>query len=510
MATLLTQKAGNLQIYTLQIAKIMEYEAVIGLEIHVQIKTRTKMFTAAPYSYGEPPNTMADAVVLGLPGTLPVLNRTAVELCARLGLMLGCEIAEVCKWDRKNYFYPDSPKNYQLTQNEQPLCLGGNVEIELPGPSRNVEGEHRWVKLNRIHLEEDPGKLTHEAFDTSIDFNRAGVPLAEIVTEPDMHTSTEVVAFLNALRNLIVYAGICDCDMEKGQLRCDANVSLRPLGSDTLGTRTEMKNLNSISNVKAAIEYEIQRQTDILNEGGMITQETRRWDAANGESFSLRSKEDAHDYRYFPDPDLMPVQMSREWVEALEGKLPERPLDKQRRYQKELDLPYTITSVLCPNPELSAFFEAALQVHDSPKQIANYIANDLLRELSGASGHGESAQSVSDSKLTPEHIGSLAKIVDSGIISKQIAKDVFVEMFASGEMPNAIVEKKDLKQSDNSDEIEALCREAIAGNLAAVEQYKGGNEKALNALKGPVMKATRGKANPATLDELLKKLIDEG
>lgn len=488
----------------------MEYEAVIGLEIHVQLKTRTKMFTAAPYIYGEPPNTMTDAVVLGLPGTLPVLNYFAIEQCAKLGLMLGCEIAEVCKWDRKNYFYPDSPKNYQLTQNEQPLCLGGTIEIELPGASRNVEGEHRWVTLNRIHLEEDPGKLTHEAFDTLIDFNRAGVPLAEIVTEPDMRTSAEVVAFLNALRNLIIYAGISNCDMEKGQLRCDANVSLRPVGSDQLGTRTEMKNLNSISNVKAAVEYEIRRQTGILSEGGTITQETRRWDAAKGESASLRSKEEAHDYRYFPDPDLMPVQMDRESVRALKLKLPERPLDKQRRYQSELGLPYTITSVLCPNPELGTFFEAALETHHSPKQIANYIVNDLLRELSEASAHGESAQSVNDSKLTPTHIAGLSKLVDEGVISKQIAKDVFAEMFASGERPEAIVEKKGLKQSDDSDAIEALCREAIAGNPAAVEQYKGGNQKALNALKGPIMKATRGKANPAMLDQLLKKLIDAG
>ncbi|MDB2682607.1 Asp-tRNA(Asn)/Glu-tRNA(Gln) amidotransferase subunit GatB, partial [Opitutales bacterium] len=248
----------------------MQYEAVIGLEIHVQVKTRTKMFTAAPYNYGAAPNTLTDAVVLGLPGTLPVLNHTAIEKCAKLGLMLGCEIAEVCKWDRKNYFYPDSPKNYQLTQNEEPLCIGGKVEIELPGPSRNVEGEHRWVTLNRIHLEEDPGKLTHEAFDTVIDFNRAGVPLAEIVTEPDMSSSVEAVAFLNCLRNMITYADISDCDMEKGQMRCDANVSIRPVGSDKLGTRTEMKNLNSISNVKASIEYEIERQTEILEEGGAI------------------------------------------------------------------------------------------------------------------------------------------------------------------------------------------------------------------------------------------------
>jgi len=488
----------------------MDYEATIGLEIHVQVKTRTKMFTAAPYEYGAAPNTQADAVVLGLPGTLPVLNHAAIEKCAKLGLMLGCEIAEVCKWDRKNYFYPDSPKNYQLTQNEQPLCIGGKVEIELPGPSRNVEGEHRWVQLNRIHLEEDPGKLTHEAFDTLIDFNRAGVPLAEIVTEPDMSSSTEAVAFLNCLRNMIIYAGISDCDMEKGQMRCDANVSIRPVGTETLGTRTEMKNLNSISNVKASIEYEIARQTEILEDGGKITQETRRWDVDSATSSSLRSKEEAHDYRYFPDPDLMPVQMDRARVAELEAELPERPLDKQRRYQTDLELPFTITSVLCPNRELSEFFEAALKTHNAPKQIANYITNDLLRELSEASEHGESALSVSECKLTPEHIATLAKIIDDGVISKQIGKEVFTEMFATGDMPDAIVEKKGLKQSNDSGEIEALCREAIAGNAKAVGQYKDGNEKALNALKGPVMKATKGKANPAMLDQLLKKLIDEG
>ena len=488
----------------------MEYEAVIGLEIHVQIKTRTKMFTAAPYHYGAAPNTLIDAVVLGLPGTLPVLNHVAIEKCAQLGLMLDCEIAKVCKWDRKNYFYPDSPKNYQLTQNEEPLCIGGKVEIELPGPSRNVEGTHRWVTLNRIHLEEDPGKLTHEAFDTVIDFNRAGVPLAEIVTEPDMSSSTEAVAFLNCLRNMIVYAGISDCDMEKGQMRCDANISIRPVGSDKLGTRTEMKNLNSISNVKASIEYEIERQTEILEAGGSIVQETRRWDVDKGISFSLRSKEEAHDYRYFPDPDLMPVQMDRARIAELEAELPERPLDKQRRYQQDLELPFTITSVLCQNRVLSEFFEAALDTHNAPKAIANYITNDLLRELSGASEHGESAHCVSQSKLTPAHVATLVKIIDEGVISKQIGKEVFTEMFASGDMPDAIVDKKGLKQSNDSGEIEALCREAIAGNAKAVGQFKDGNAKALNALKGPVMKATKGKANPAMLDELLKKLIEEG
>lgn len=488
----------------------MDYEAVIGLEIHVQIKTESKLFTAAPYSYGLPPNTLTDAVVLGLPGTLPVLNYKAIEQCAQLGLMLHCDIAEVCKWDRKNYFYPDSPKNYQLTQNEEPLCLGGKVEIEMPGPSRNVEGEHRWVCLNRIHLEEDPGKLTHDSFDTLVDFNRAGVPLAEIVTEPDLYSSSEAVAFLNALRHLIIYAGISDCDMEKGQMRCDANVSLRRKGSTELGIRTEMKNLNSISNVRAAIEYEISRQAEVLEAGGSITQETRRWDADKSMSFSLRSKEEAHDYRYFPDPDLMPVRFPPDRVDALASMLPERPFDKQRRYQEKYELPYTLTSVLCPNHQLSKFFEAALQEYNAPKAIANYITNDLLRELSEASEHGESALAVEQCQLTPKHVASLAKVIDEGVITKQSGKEVFAEMFRSGEMPDAVIERKGLKQSDDSGEIEALCRDAIAGNEKAVNQYKEGNMKALNALKGPVMKATKGKANPAVLDQILKKLIEAG
>jgi len=486
----------------------MQYEAVIGLEIHVQLKTRTKMFTAAPYNYGAAANTLTDAVVLGLPGSLPVLNHSAIEKCVQLGHMLDCEIAEVCKWDRKNYFYPDSPKNYQLTQNEQPLCIGGRLEIELPGPSRNVEGAHRWVTLNRIHLEEDPGKLTHEAFDTLIDFNRAGVPLAEIVTEPDMSSSEEAVAFLNALRNLIIYGNISDCDMEKGQMRCDANISIRPLGSQKLGTRTEMKNLNSISNVRASIEYEIERQTEILEAGGSIVQETRRWDVDQAISFSLRSKEEAHDYRYFPDPDLVPVQLDRTRVAELKAALPERPFDKQRRFQTKFELPYTLTSVLCPTRELCQFFEDAVALHPAPKAIANYITNDLLRELSAGSEHGASALAVNDCQLTPAHIANLVQIIDAGLISKQIGKEVFTEMFKTAEMPEQIVERLGLKQSSDSDEIEALCRAAIAGNAKAVAQYQAGNEKALNALKGPVMKATQGKANPALLHQLLKQLID--
>lgn len=486
----------------------MDYEAVIGLEIHVQLKIRTKMFSAAPYQYGAPPNTLTDAVVLALPGTLPVLNYEAIEKCAQLGQLLDCSIAEVCKWDRKNYFYPDSPKNYQLTQNEQPLCIGGRVEIELPGAARNVEGAHRWVQLNRIHLEEDPGKLTHEAFDSLIDFNRAGVPLAEIVTEPDLSSSEEAVAFLNALRNLIVAGGLSDCDMEKGQMRCDANVSIRPRGEPQLGVRTEMKNLNSISNVRAAIDYEIARQIKRLRAGESVVQETRRWDADAGRSASLRSKEDAHDYRYFPDPDLLPVQMDRARLSELAAQLPERPFDKQRRYQKDYSLAYTLTSVLCPNRSLADYFEAALRHHASPKALANYICNDLLRELAASAEQGQSTPDVSSSPISPQQLAELVKVVEAGTISKQIAKDVFIEMFQTGDDPKTIIDRKGLSQQQDDALIEQLCREAIVNNAKAVAQFKAGNAKALNALKGPVMKATRGQANPATLDALLRQLIE--
>lgn len=489
----------------------MEYEAVIGLEIHVQIKTRTKMFCRAPYEFGAPPNTLTDAVVLGLPGTLPVLNYEAIAQCARLGLMLNCEVAEVCKWDRKNYFYPDSPKNYQISQYDQPLCIGGEVEIELPGPSQNVMGEHRTVHLERIHLEEDPGKLTHMATDSLIDLNRAGVPLAEIVTMPDMSTSEEAVALLNALRVNLVYAGISDCDMEKGQLRCDANVSIREKGSTVLNTRTEMKNLNSVSAVKDAIEYEIRRQKRLYEKGEAIVQETRRWDVEAGKSYSLRSKEDAHDYRYFPDPDLMPVMLPREQVAEWQSQLPERPFDKQRRYMEAFELPYTVTSVLCPDSVLAEFFEASLAIYGkNPKSTANYVANELIRDLSAAAADGVGRIPVAESCITPGHVAGLVKIIDDGIISKQIAKDVWAEMFATGKQAEAIVEEKGLKQSTDTGELEALCREAIAGNEKAVGQFKDGNDKAINALKGPIMKATKGKANPQVVDQLLKKLIEEG
>jgi aspartyl-tRNA(Asn)/glutamyl-tRNA(Gln) amidotransferase subunit B len=483
----------------------MKYEAVIGLEVHVQLKTESKMFTRAPYSYGKEPNTLVDPLVLGLPGTLPVLNKEAVYKTAKMGLIFGCHIAEVCKWDRKNYFYPDLPKGYQLTQFDQPICIGGAVEIELPGPSRNVMGEHRHVRLTRIHLEEDVGKLTHSAHDSTVDYNRAGAPLAELVTEPDMHSADEAFAFLTSLRMHLLYAGISDCDMEKGQMRCDANVSIRPAGERQLGTKVEIKNLNTISGVRNGIAYEIKRQTQCLEQGEAIIQETRRWNAEKGITTSMRSKEMAHDYRYFPDPDLMPVMMPRECVARLQAEIPELPFEKQRRFYEQYELPYTITSVFCPDYELSAFYEKAVAGYNKPKQIANLIANDLLRDLSAAGDNG--SLPLSACKVTPEAIAALVKLVDDGLISKQIAQDVFEEMFSTGEMPEAIVAKKGLQQTSDQSALEAICLEVIASNPKPVEEVKAGKEKAINALKGQVMKLTQGKANPKVIDDTLRKLI---
>lgn len=485
----------------------MPYEPVIGLEVHVQLKTRTKMFTRVPYRYGEPPNTLTNPVVMGLPGSLPVLNRVAIEQTLRFGLLFGSTIPELSKWDRKNYFYPDNPKNYQLSQYDMPLCVGGEVEIELPGPSRNVMGKHRKVRLTRAHLEEDVGKLTHFAEDSLVDYNRAGTPLLEIVTEPDLFSPEECVAFLNALRVALSQAGISDCDMEKGQLRCDANVSVRPVGSDILNTRTEMKNLNSVAHVRDSVAFEIQRQTRVYEGGGTVIQETRRWNVEGGFTSSLRSKEEAHDYRYFPDPDLMPVKIPREPLERLKPDLPELQFDRQRRYMDTFDLPYTLTSVLVPDLPLCRFFEEAVAACPQARAVANWIANDLLRELSNAGESGEGALPLAECKVQPGHVAELVSLVESGVISSQIAKEVFPEMFATGKRPETIVEEKGLKQSTDSGEIEGICREVIEANPKPVAQFQAGNEKAINALKGQVMKATKGKANPQLVDSVLRELL---
>jgi aspartyl-tRNA(Asn)/glutamyl-tRNA(Gln) amidotransferase subunit B len=479
----------------------MNYEAVIGLEVHVQVKTRSKMFTRAAAGYGEPPNTLTDPVVLALPGVLPVMNKAALDRVIKVGLMLGCEIAPVCKWDRKNYFYPDSPKNYQISQYDQPICTGGAVEIELPGPARNLLGEHRRIPLTRIHLEEDVGKLNHAGGESLVDYNRAGTPLMEIVSEPALHSAEEAFAFLTALRLIMIYGGISDCDMEKGQMRCDANVSVRPVGGQKLGTKVELKNLNSISFVRAGIAHEIKRQTAIVEAGGAVVQETRDYDGQTGTSQSLRSKEMAHDYRYFPDPDLMPVKVEAAWKAGIRAELPELPFDKQRRFFAEYQLPYTITSVLLPDRVLCDFFEEAAKLSGRPHAVGNWIANDLLRELAGA------RIALAACQVRPAHLAGLVKLVEAGVISGNLAKEVFVGMFQSGEAPESIVARQGLRQTTDAGELDQWCAEAIAANPKSVADFKGGKENAINAMKGFVMKQSKGKANPQLVDEILRRKI---
>ncbi|AHF89320.1 glutamyl-tRNA(Gln) and/or aspartyl-tRNA(Asn) amidotransferase, B subunit [Opitutaceae bacterium TAV1] len=487
----------------------MQYEAVIGLEVHIQLKTRTKMFTRAPAGYGHEPNTLTDPVVLALPGALPVLNKAAIDQIIKAGLLVGCTIAPECRWDRKNYFYPDSPKNYQLTQQFHPICLGGEVEIELPGPARNIMGEHKKIPLNRIHLEEDVGKLNHHATDSLVDYNRAGTPLMELVTEPALHSADEAFAFLTALRAVMVQGGVSDCDMEKGQMRCDANVSIRPAGSTTLGTKVEMKNLNSISYVRDGIAHEIRRQTALVQSGGRVVQETRDYDGLTGASQSLRTKEDAHDYRFFPDPDLLPVRVDDAWKATIAATLPERPFDRQRRLMADYSLPYTITSVLIWDKPLAGYYDTAVQLAGPAlaQPLGNWITNDLLRELGAANATFDEAAA----KIPPANLVALVKLIADGLLTNNTAKEVFIDMFATGDAPEAIADRRGLKTvPTDSNELEQWCRDAIAANEKAANEFRAGKESAINGLKGPVMKASRGKANPKQVDETLRRLLASG
>lgn len=486
----------------------MNYEAVIGLEVHVQIRTNSKVFSRVAAGYGHPENTLTDPVVLALPGALPVMNKAALDAIIKAGLLLGCDIAPVCKWDRKNYFYPDSPKNYQISQYDQPICLGGSVEIELPGPARNVMGEHKQIPLTRIHLEEDVGKLNHFAADSLVDYNRAGTPLMEIVSEPAMHSAEEAFAYLTSLRATMVYGGISDCDMEKGQLRCDANISIRPAGQKELGVKVELKNLNSISFVRDGIAHEIKRQIGVLSAGGKIVQETRDYDGQTGASQSLRSKEMAHDYRYFPDPDLMPVKVDEAWKARLRGECPELPFDKQRRFQQQYGLPYSLTSVLIWDRALSDYFEEAVRRGGEPQPTANWVTNYFMREL------GARKTTVAElSQIVPSAFAAdLMQRVSSGVILSNAVATVSSSMFShtvhsTENHPDTIIEKHGLGSRTDAGELERWCRDAIAGNAKAVAEFKSGKDSAINALKGPVMKAAKGKADPKKVDETLRRLL---
>ncbi len=487
-----------------------DWEVVIGLEVHVQLHTRAKVFASSPWGFGKEPNEQVDPVVLGLPGTLPVVNRDAVEKSILFGLVVGASVPEHCSWDRKNYFYPDNPKNYQLTQKDFPVVVGGQVEIELPGASRNVMGEHKIIRIHHAHLEEDVGKLSHAGSGSLVDYNRAGVPLLEIVTEPDLRSSAEAEAFLRSLVAMLTQAGVADCDMEKGQLRCDCNVSVRRRGVEKLGTRTETKNLNSISSVRDTVIYETARQIRELEAGRSITQETRGWNAELARGYVLRDKEDAHDYRYFPDPDIPTLKISRETVARLAKLVPENLYDRQRRYVEKFGLPYTAASVLVNDRALAEWFEAAVAAHPTnPSGIANLIANDLLRDLAASAVAAAAPVSLSSCPIKPAQLAGLVKLTDDGVISKQQAKEVFTEMFKSGQDAAAIVDAKGVRQNSDTGELEKIVQEVIADPAVAksIAEYRAGNEKAINALKGPIMKRTQGKANPVLIDQLLRKFL---
>jgi aspartyl-tRNA(Asn)/glutamyl-tRNA(Gln) amidotransferase subunit B len=474
----------------------MEYEAVIGLETHVQLKTKSKMWCACPNEFGAPPNTNVCPVCLGLPGSLPVANEEALRLTALAGYLLNCQIASFARFDRKNYFYPDMPKNYQISQYQLPSTLNGYLDFEF-------NGEICRVRITRAHLEEDVGKSFHFENTSGVDFNRAGVPLLEIVSEPDITSPDMAYAYLNALKEVLMQGGVSDCDMEKGMVRCDVNVSVRPKGSKTLGAKIEIKNMNSFSGVRHALEYEIERQIEVLKSGGRLIQSTRRWDDVAGITEEMRTKEEAHDYRYFPDPDLVPFAPTEEWLNEVRKRIIELPLAKKQRLMRQYQIPASDAEVFKSDPELCSYFENIAKAAKNPKAVANWILNNLRAKMT------ESGLTLSSLKFPGSYIIELVNLVDSGKISSKIAQDVFSEMFETGEAPSKIVEKKGLIQLSDTSAIEQFCKQAIEANPGPVADYKAGKTAALNFLKGQVMKLSKGKANPAIVGEILERLLKQ-
>jgi len=482
----------------------MNYVATIGLEVHVQLKTRSKMFCASPVEFGAEPNTHTCPVCLGLPGALPVMNREALRMTVVTGLMLGCDIAPVSKFDRKNYFYPDMPKNYQISQYDMPLCTNGSVPLhDLAYPKdaqKNIVTHDKEVHLVRIHLEEDVAKSYHFENSTGIDFNRAGTPLMEIVTQPEINSPEEAFAFLSALKQILIYGAVSDADMEKGQLRCDCNVSLRPEDQTELGAKIEIKNLNSVSGVRRALAYEIRRQTSILERGEQMEQETRGWDDTAGETFLMRIKEFAHDYRYFPDPDLVPVKTDALVAEVRE-RVPELPKAKCERFVAQYQVSPYDAAVLANDLELATYFEAAAKGAKKPKHIANWILNDLQNALSAA------GKAINECAIPPEALDELVNLIDSGKISSKQGKEVFAEMFATGRTAAAIVQEKGIEQLSDVSAIEGLCDEVIMVNPKPVADFRAGNVASLNFLKGQVIKLSKGKANPQIVGQILEEKL---
>jgi aspartyl-tRNA(Asn)/glutamyl-tRNA(Gln) amidotransferase subunit B len=477
------------------------YDVVIGLEVHAQLTTRTKMFCGCPTTFGAAPNTQTCPVCQGMPGTLPVINRRAIEYGVRTALAFNCRINEACRFARKHYYYPDMPKNFQISQYEEPLAEDGWLEVDLPG------GATRRIGIQRLHLEEDVGKLVHEgtletAQASLVDYNRAGVPLMETVSRPDIRSPEEAAAYLRAFRAVLVYLGVCDGNMEEGSLRCDANVSLKPVGARELGTKVEIKNLNSFRNVQRALEFEVRRQAEALDRGERVVQETRLWDADRGYTRSMRSKEFAHDYRYFPEPDLVPLALDRRWVEDIRGALPELPRARRQRFVSAYELPEYDAGILTQSRALAEYYEAAVRDFPQPKIVSNWVMSELLRELPG-----DDERAIAEAPVTPARLAGLLRLVDDGTISGKIAKTVFDKMFRTGEEAAVIVRREGLTQVADAGALEAMVDAAIAGNPRAVEDFRRGKTAAAKALVGQVMKASGGKANPAMVTRLVEQKL---
>jgi len=482
-----------------------KYELVIGLEVHVELNTNSKAFCGCPTKFGAAPNTHICPVCLGLPGSLPVINKGMVERAVKAGLALNCEIAEKTKFDRKNYYYPDLPKAYQISQYDMPIAKDGFLEIVMK------DGTRKKIGITRLHMEEDAGKLVHltksgqiaDAEESLVDYNRGGMPLNEIVSEPDMRSPEEAYLYLNALKAVLKYTDVSDCNMEEGSLRCDANCSVRLRGETKLGVKVEVKNMNSFKNVQKALEYEAERQMKMMEAGEKIIQETRLWDVNKGKTYSMRSKEESHDYRYFPEPDLQPLEISREFVEETKKNLPELPLAKAERFVKEYGIPEYDAGIMTADIKTADFFEKASKLSGEPKQVSNWIMTELLGRMNEAC-----IEDIMSVKVTSGTLAEMIGLIKKGTISGKIAKTVFDEMFKSGKSPEKIVAEKGLVQITDTKEIEAIVDRVIAANPKIVEEIKGGKAAAMGFLTGQVMKESRCKANPQAVNEMLKKKIE--
>ena len=473
-----------------------QYETVIGLEVHVELATRTKIFCGCSTAFGGAPNTHTCPVCTGMPGSLPVLNKQVVEYAAAVGLATNCTITQYCKFDRKNYFYPDNPQNYQISQLYLPICRNGHVEIDVDGRKKNV-------RIHEIHMEEDAGKLVHDPStgNSLVDFNRSGVPLIEIVSEPDMRSAEEVISYLEKLRMIVQYLGASDCKLQEGSMRADVNLSVREVGSDQFGTRTEMKNLNSFKAIAHAIEGERQRQIELIEEGKQVVQETRRWDDNKEHSYAMRSKEDAQDYRYFPEPDLVPIVISDEWIEKIKSQQPELRTEKLERYKEQFDIPQYDAEIITGSKKMADLFEATTAICEKPKKVANWLIGETFRLMK------DNGMEPEDLTFSPENLAKLIDLAEAGTINSSVAKDVFKQIFHEDIDPEKYVEEHGLKMVNDEGALRETAAKVIADNPQAVADFKGGKEKAIGALLGQAMRAMKGKANPGMVNQVLRELL---